>query len=201
MANSLWLIAGLGNPGEAYDRTRHNTGFIALDRILHENQSEQAWQNSAKHMARIWRGCLFGQDLVLVKPQTYMNASGRAVHSVAHYYKIATNRIIVIHDDLDLPCGKIRIKQGGGTGGHKGVESIRQELGTDQFVRIRVGIGKEAWFRNGTFTKGYTEAADYVLQEFAKKEMVCLQNTWSQVAQATAVLVAGDLAKAMNQFN
>lgn len=131
------LIAGLGNPGSKYDKTKHNTGFMALDHFLLKN----GWQLDKDKFAGHWtKQKLGGEDIILVEPQTYMNDSGRCIAQIAHFFKIAPADILIIHDDMDLPLGKLRIKQGGKSGGHNGIKSIISCLGTTDFNRLKIGI-------------------------------------------------------------
>lgn len=136
----MHLIVGLGNQGEKYANTRHNVGYVVVETLLRNVTSagQDIWKNDAKTKSLVVKA----GDLLLAKPQTMMNASGFAVARLAGYYKIKPEDIWVVHDDLDLPLGKVRLKTGGGSAGHRGVESIVRELGTDKFTRFRVGIGR-----------------------------------------------------------
>ena len=150
------IIIGLGNPGDAYARTRHNAGFRALD-ILSTAFGEGKWMQKDKFLSDIQEARIVTVPVLLAKPQTFMNLSGEAVSAVSHFYKIDPEDILVVFDDLDLPEGKIRIRKNGSSGGHKGMNSIIQCLGTDQIKRIRLGIGHEDGI----------DAADYVLGKFS----------------------------------
>lgn len=134
------LIVGLGNPGEKYKNTRHNVGFVVMEALLRDvtPAGQDIWKNDAKTKSQMAKA----GHLLMAKPQTMMNASGFAVTRLARYYKVKPEDVWVVHDDLDLPLGKMRIKTGGGSAGHRGVESIVRELGTDKFTRFRVGIGR-----------------------------------------------------------
>lgn len=148
------LIAGLGNPGQKYVNTRHNVGFMVLDSLC-----TGEFKLEKKSNAEI---CEQDNGVVLMKPQTFMNLSGEAVKSFADYYKVSPENIWVVHDDVDIPFGEIRIKEGGSSAGHKGIESIIQHLGTQNFLRFRVGV------KNDSF--GIIETEDFVLQRFSKEE-------------------------------
>ena len=133
-----WMIVGLGNPGAQYTRTRHNTGFLALELLEKQLGAEREKQ---RHQALCAGAAYHGQKLLLVKPQTFMNASGLAVRQAADYYKIPIERIIVIFDDISLPIGKVRVRPSGSAGGHNGIKSIISAMGSDQFPRVKVGVG------------------------------------------------------------
>jgi PTH1 family peptidyl-tRNA hydrolase len=154
----MWLVVGLGNPGTQYERTRHNIGFLTLDRMVGLTGAHPASSSS-------FHGELFKKsDLLLLKPMTYMNRSGIAVAAVKNFYKIEIDHIIVIHDDLDLPFGALRFKKGGGSGGHNGLKSIDSMVGND-YIRVRMGIGKPAY---------KSQVVDYVLHDFSKEEQAVL---------------------------
>jgi PTH1 family peptidyl-tRNA hydrolase len=145
------LIAGLGNPGAEYQRTRHNCGFMVLDRLLRECAESEGTQASKisgrKDRFDLWKTSFAGEgalktEWLLLKPLTFMNGSGEAVQAVSSYYRIETERILIVHDELDLPLGRMKMKRGGGSAGHKGIQSVEQLLGTPDFFRLRLGIGK-----------------------------------------------------------
>lgn len=138
---SYKLIVGLGNPGDEYKNTRHNAGFMAVDAII--NKLPGVFQESNGHSSIFWKGRSRGGNIFLMKPMTYMNLSGKAVSKLIKFNKILPEEVLLVFDDLDLPFGKLRIKNGGGTGGHNGVESVINELGSAQFARLRIGIGKK----------------------------------------------------------
>ncbi len=161
------LIVGLGNPGEKYDKTRHNVGFMVLDKLINEL--------NATKTSSSFKGELFKtNDILLLKPTTYMNLSGESVVLVKNFYKIDLKDIIVIHDDLDLPFGSIKFKKGGSNGGHNGLKSIDYYLGSD-YIRVRVGIGKPA--------KKH-EVVDYVLGRFSEDEKIHLDKIISHTTDA-----------------
>lgn len=160
------LIVGLGNPGEKYNNSRHNVGFTVLDHLLQkaEKLKETFWTEDKKFKALIKEVVIDSEKVVLMKPTTFMNLSGEAVSKYASYFKIDSLGICIVHDELDLPLGKIRVRFGGSGGGNNGVTSIIESLGTDKFLRVRCGIGKEARLHNPHDT------ADYVLGTFEEHE-------------------------------
>ncbi len=137
------LIVGLGNPGRKYAQTRHNLGFVVTGALL-QKHSDSKWKNDEKHHALTQEVMINSQQITFMQPHTFMNNSGKSVRSYTDYYKISPNDIAVIYDDKDLPLGKLRVRFGGSAGGHKGIQSIIDSLGTDEFLRIRLGIGVEA---------------------------------------------------------
>lgn len=157
----MLLIVGLGNPGRQYENTRHNVGFMAVDSIA-RSLSFSSFSENNKFKGEIATGEAFGDKTILLKPITYMNLSGEAVGAVASYYKIPLEKIVVIHDDIDLKLGDVRIKRGGGHAGHNGLRSIDAHIGKDYF-RIRIGVGRP---------QDKEDVANYVLQHFSKDEMV-----------------------------
>lgn len=160
------LIVGLGNPGEKYENSRHNLGSVTLDHLLKKltKLKETYWKEDKKLKALTQEVELDGEKIVLMKPTTFMNDSGIAVQKYSSYFKIEPQEIYVVHDELDLPLGKIRIRFGGSGGGHNGVASIIEKLGTDKFLRVRLGIGHET---RQHFTK---DSSDYVLGSFETHE-------------------------------
>ncbi len=168
----MWLIVGLGNPGPRYERTRHNIGFLTLDRLIEETKAHSLSSSS-------FHGELHKKvSTLFLKPTTYMNRSGIAVQAVKNFYKIEMEKIIVVHDDLDLPFGAVRFKKGGGSGGHNGLKSIDQMIGND-YMRIRMGIGKPAY---------KSQVIDYVLQDFSDEEWKVLPHWIDHAAQAALEL-------------
>lgn len=168
----MWLIVGLGNPGNNYKTTRHNIGFMAVDRLIDSLRPTSISKPAFKG------DCYKHNDLLLLKPATFMNLSGESVRAVADYYKITSESLIVVHDDIDLGFGALRFKRGGGHGGHNGLRSIDKHLGAD-YLRVRVGVGKPA-------TK--EEVADYVLSGFLPKEKEKLEAFVEQAAKAALAL-------------
>ncbi|MCD6500907.1 aminoacyl-tRNA hydrolase [bacterium] len=187
------LIVGLGNPGTKYLRTRHNIGFRVLDGFQRENNFPN-FELAKKFNSLISQGKISGKKILLAKPQTFMNNSGKAVKSLTHFYKITSpGNIVIVHDDIDLPLGKIRIAKNRGSAGHKGVESIIKELGTKDFARIRVGI------RNKEL--GIRETEKYVLQKFTKEEEKIIKKIIKRTCQALKMVLVKEIEKVMNKFN
>lgn len=189
MAEDRYLLAGLGNPGPRYAGTRHNAGFLVLD-LLGERVGGRF--KAHKGRADVLEGRLNGVAVVLSKPRSFMNESGGPVASVAAFYKIPVERIVVVHDELDLPFGTLRLKRGGGDGGHNGLKSLTAALGSRDYARVRVGIGRPP---------GRQDPADYVLREFAAAERKDLGFHVDRAADAVEALVAGGLDAAQNEFN
>ncbi|MCL2760895.1 MAG: aminoacyl-tRNA hydrolase [Desulfuromonadales bacterium] len=182
------LIVGLGNPGPKYLWTRHNAGFIVLDRFTTLNNIPV----TKKSFSGLYgEGNFANNRLLLLKPQTYMNISGRAVAEALRFHKLLPSDIIVIHDDLDISYGQVRIKENGGHGGHNGLRSIHQEIGSDNYIRIRIGIGHPT----------HGDAADYVLTPFDKSEMPSLPAVVDSAVDALETLLREDVKKAMTLFN
>lgn len=167
------IIVGLGNPGEKYTGTRHNIGFETLDHLLkkYEPLKDSAWEDSSKTKSHIKRLTIKKITALLAKPQTHMNNSGMATSLLLSFYKIKPEDMVVVHDELDLPLGKIQIRFGGGTAGHNGLESIIKSIGTDKFLRIRMGVGKPMRVDGSKFDHiRHTSVDQYVLQEFSENE-------------------------------
>ena len=183
-----YVIAGLGNPGSEYELTRHNVGFLTLD-ILAEKSDIKV--NKLKHKALTGTGIIGGHKVMLVKPQTYMNLSGEAIREILSYYKIPVNNLVVIYDDIDIEQGMIRIRKKGSAGTHNGMKSIIQEIKSDDFPRIRVGIGDK---RKG-------DLKDYVIGKFSKEELDDLKPVLDKCADAAAAIVREGTDRAMNKFN
>ncbi len=193
------LIIGLGNPGDKYLKTRHNLGFMALDEYVkkHLDGSEVSWELDNKFKSEILK---LSSDLWLVKPQTFMNNSGQAVQLLTSYYKIPSTDLIVIHDDLDLVLGKIKVRLGGAAGGHHGVESIINTLGTDQFNRLRLGIGNDR-SHSGEHKRIAFNAEHFVLEPFVPAEKSKVKHLLKQSLLALDLLLKEGLEVAQNQFN
>jgi peptidyl-tRNA hydrolase, PTH1 family len=188
------LIVGLGNPGQEYSANRHNIGFLCLN---HFARLHHIALDKKQGKARIGTGTVAGNEVVLAKPQTYMNLSGVAVSNLMQRYKIALEDLIVIHDDLDLPLGKIRIRQGSSAGGHNGIKSIIGNLGTQDFIRIRIGISRpEVEGENKD-----DSIKDYVLGDFTGEDKAVIDTTIRRVSDAIICLITEDLNTAMNKFN
>jgi peptidyl-tRNA hydrolase, PTH1 family len=184
-----YLIAGLGNPGRRYEHNRHNVGFMLLNRLSLE-LGEKFGKVEAK--ALVAKTIFHGERVVLVKPQTYMNNSGSPVSLLLRFYKIPLTHLLVAYDDVDLPLGVIRIRPSGGSGGQKGMQSIIERLGTEEFPRLRMGTGRPP---------GSKEAAEYVLQDFPSHESELLDETLERAVKAVLSFIQYDLDKAMNMFN
>ncbi len=184
----MYIIIGLGNPGKKYENTRHNMGFIAIDRLAEKHNIQV---DKIKFKALVGDGRIAGQKVLLVKPQTYMNLSGESVREVANYYKVNTNDIIVIYDDLDLPLGHIRIRKSGSAGTHNGMKSVVYQLRSDQFPRIRIGIGGN----------GDENIINYVIGGFKKEEVKILEDTVDNVVSAIECVISESLDIAMNRYN
>lgn len=184
-----YLLVGLGNPGSQYARTRHNAGFMVLDAAAEKWGADwKAWQNLGDY-AKV---CVDGQDVFLLKPTTYMNESGRAVSSLARFYKIAPQNCVICFDDISLDTGKLRIRKNGSAGGQKGMKSVIEQLGTQDIPRLRLGVGpKPERF----------DLANFVLSNFPKSEEVVLKESLSRAVEALEVYLKDGLEKAMNRFN
>lgn len=166
------LVVGLGNPGGEYDLTRHNVGFYALDAFVAATESMSAWMDKKDFKAHLSSGQMGQTRIIALKPTTFMNLSGEAVQAVAAFYKIAAENIVVIHDDLDVAFGQIRLRHGGSSAGHNGIKSVTQHIG-EQYGRIRVGIGPK--------TPEQIDSADFVLQKFSQTQQDELPNMSREV--------------------
>jgi len=186
---SPYLIIGLGNPGREYKDTRHNIGFMLIDRLA-LRLNAQGIKVQAK--AIVTNALYQDKKLILAKPQTYMNLSGQSAQGLLHFYKIPIENLIIAHDDLDLPFGTIRVRPGGGAGGQRGMASAIERLGTKDFPRLRLGIGRPP---------GRMDAAAYVLQAFSKEDQTLLPNILDSAADAVLAFVTDGLNQAMNRFN
>ena len=186
----MFIIAGLGNPGKDYKNTRHNIGFDVIDVIAEKHNISVI---EKKHKAIIGKGVIDGYKIILVKPQTYMNLSGESLREIIDYYKVdPTEELIVISDDISLNPGNIRIRKKGSAGGHNGLKSIIQHLGTDQFMRVKMGVGEKP--------KGY-DLADYVLGHFTTDERKIMDEAAKSAEEAIRLMMQGDADGAMNKFN
>ncbi len=184
-----YLIVGLGNPGREYTQTRHNIGFMLIDRLtVRLNARGMKVQSKAIVITAQYED----RKLILAKPQTYMNLSGQSVQGLARFYKLPLEHILVAHDDLDLPFCTIRMRPGGGAGGQKGIKSTIEQLGTPEFARLRLGIDRPP---------GRMDAAAYVLQDFTQKELLTVSETLDRAADAALTWVIEGLNAAMNKFN
>jgi len=179
------LVAGLGNPGAEYTHTRHNVGFMVADLLAHE--SGLAWERSGKWDAATAKF----RDALLVKPASYMNRSGHPLFTIAQFFKIAPQEILVVLDDFLLPLGRLRIRQSGGAGGHNGLESIIAQFGTEEMPRLRIGIGNAP----------AEAASDYVLSNFFEEEKPLVRSTITRAADAVKCAIDKGVVSAMNTFN
>ncbi len=186
----MYIIAGLGNPTREYENTRHNAGFMCIDELakLHDIKISEH-----KHKALVGKGYIDGVKVILIKPQTYMNNSGESIREAMDFYKLEPeNDLIVIYDDIDLDVGKLRIRERGSAGGHNGIKSIINHLGTNSFCRIRVGVGAKP--QGG-------DLVNHVLGHFAGEDKQNMDEAKKKAAEATAVIITDGTEKAMNLFN
>ena len=191
------LIVGLGNPGLFYAHNRHNIGYMCVNRFAREHKIRF---NKKRGLARIGRGEINGEEVVLARPQTFMNSSGESVSRLVTRYKIGLSDLIVIHDDLDLPTGKIRLRQGRGSGGHQGIESVIAHLGKGNFYRVRVGIGRPDIAEDSDIDKEQA-VIDYVLSGFTRQEKKIMDSVIPEVSRAILCLLTEGIEAAMNKYN
>lgn len=186
----MFIIAGLGNPGKRYENTRHNVGFDAIDELVDRYRIPGS---GVSHKAMVGKGIMEGQKVLLAKPLTYMNLSGEAIRGLVDYYKVdPETELLVIYDDISLEPGNIRIRKKGSAGGHNGIKSIIAQLGTQNFQRIRIGVGEKP--------KNW-DLADYVLGTFGKEDRPLVEEAIGNAAEAAAMIVQGKIDEAMNRFN
>ena len=188
-AKILYIIVGLGNPGDKYEKTRHNVGFNVIDLLAKEYSIDVS---KLKHKALIGEGRVGTEKVILVKPMTYMNLRGESVVDICNYYNVDLENVIVIYDDIDLDVGKIRIRKKGSGGTHNGMRSIIKCLGSNEFPRVRVGISKP---KNGQ------DLADFVLSRFAKEDEKSLNESFENAVAAIDCAIRQDLDLAMNRYN
>ena len=184
------IVVGLGNPGGEYEKTRHNAGFIAIDRLC---DSLGVKCDRAKFKALCCEATIGETRVLIMKPQTYMNKSGEAISEASRFYKIPADKVIVISDDVTLAIGKLRIRGKGSAGGHNGLKSIIEHLGTQEFPRIKLGVGEKPH-------PDY-DMVDWVLGKFPKEDFEALSKTVESVPSAVATMINGDITAAMNRFN
>ena len=184
-----FIIVGLGNPGLRYEKTRHNTGFMAIDYILKKINLNTS---KSKYNGLYEIGNIDKSRVLLLKPQTFMNLSGNCVNKFLNFYKINTEKLIVIYDDISLPIGKLKIRKKGSSGGHNGIKNIIELAGSDKFIRIKIGVGEKP--------KQYN-LSDYILSGFSNAENLLLNDSISRSFEALKLIIHGDLEKAMNKFN
>ena len=184
----MFVVVGLGNPGKDYAGTRHNVGFEVVDFLANEHNIQM---NKVKHKAVIGEGFIGGKKIMLVKPQTYMNLSGRSVLEIQNFYKIDPQQLVVIYDDIDIEVGKMRIRSKGSAGTHNGMRSIIYEIQSDDFPRIRIGIGKPQ----------FGDLADYVLGRFSKEDREFVNGVIKNAGEAVEAIIKEGLNQAMNRYN
>lgn len=186
----MFIIVGLGNPGKEYENTRHNAGFNSIDVLANKYNISI---REAEHKALVGKGYIEGQKVILVKPQTYMNNSGEAVREITDYYKAdPESELIVLYDDISLPVGTLRIRDKGSAGGHNGIKSLIQHLGTQVFLRIKVGVGDKI---------PEMDLVNHVLGHFNKDDAEVMKDSFTKAAEATVMMLGGDIEKAMNIYN
>ena len=185
-----FIIAGLGNPGKEYEYSRHNAGFLCID-ILCNAYSFSV--DRLKYKSLTGSVSIEGHNCLVMKPQTYMNNSGEAIKEAADFYKIPPEKIIVIFDDISLPAGTLRIRLKGSAGGHNGIKSIIWHLNSDNFPRLKIGVGNKK--------DPDSDLKDYVLGKFSKEDITVMKETMGRAVKAAALLVQGDAAEAMNKYN
>ena len=185
-----WLLVGLGNPGSKYESTRHNMGFLAVDGLARRKGFRF---NKLRFRAWTAEWMVNGEKVLVMKPQTYMNLSGESVGEAARFYKIPADHVVVISDDISLPVGKLRIRTGGSAGGHNGLKNIIQHLGTDQFPRIKVGVGQKP--------HPACDMADWVLGKFQGEDKKAVEAAVKRAADAVECLIERGPEEAMNRYN
>ncbi len=185
----MYIIVGLGNPGKPYEHTRHNMGFEVIDRLAKRYDIQVT---ERKHRAFCGKGMIGGQKVMLMKPQTFMNLSGESVKSAVDFYQTLPEQVIVVYDDVSLEPGQLRVRTKGSAGGHNGMKNIIALLGTQDFPRVKVGVGAKP---------ERMDLADYVLSHFSKGEWEQMEETFDEAAEAVCVLLAEGAAAAMNRFN
>lgn len=185
MSSISYLLVGLGNPGAKYTGTRHNIGFEVMDALANHCRSSF----HSRFDSLITDVMIESSRVILIKPQTFMNVSGKAVSEVSQFYKILPERVVVVYDDIDLPSAQLRIRKTGGPGGHNGMKSIIEQLGTEDFPRVRVGIGRSA------------DPSDHVLSRFSKPEKELMEKAVERAANALQIIVTEGIERAMNNFN
>ena len=185
----MYIVIGLGNPGRKYIGTKHNIGFDAITRISDDFNISL---NINKHKAICGRGFIGGEKVILAQPQTYMNLSGESVRALVDFYKVSPREIIVIYDDVNLDVGQLRIRRSGSAGGHNGIKSIIQHLGTQEFSRVRIGVGKKPreW-----------DLVDYVMSKFPDEENIILRDALKNTSDATKTIIDEGIGEAMNIYN
>ncbi|HBL84069.1 MAG: aminoacyl-tRNA hydrolase [Clostridiales bacterium GWF2_38_85] len=185
-----FIVAGLGNQGIQYNNTRHNVGFMFINYI---EKKINIKVNRIKHFSLSAKVNINDKKIIILKPQTYMNDSGRAILDASHYYKIPINKILIIYDDITLPVGSIRIRKKGSSGGHKGIKSIIEYIGSDEFPRIKIGVGSP--------NNPEHELANYVVSSISDKEHKMIEATFADIYDAVQMIFDGNIETAMNKYN
>lgn len=185
----MFLVVGLGNPGKKFKNTRHNLGFEVINEFAQEKNFPQS---KSMRKALISEGNLHGEKVILAKPQTFMNKSGQAVRSLVDYFSVPLSNLIVIHDDLDLLTGELKISEGRGSGGHNGIQSVINELQSKDFIRIRIGIGYE---------EGTPDQKKYVLGKFQDSERKAVEQAKQKTIEALELIIKEETEQAMNEYN
>jgi peptidyl-tRNA hydrolase, PTH1 family len=195
------LIVGLGNPGEKYEHTRHNLGFLVVDHVLKDySTSKVVWEKATKHKSEVASITVQEEKVLLAKPQTYMNNSGLAVRLLMDFYKVEFTDLWIVYDELDLPLGSIKIRFGGAAAGHHGVESIMEAIGTDKFWRFRLGIGV-THNKSEVGRHNFRDAKEYVLDTFRSGEAGKARELIKHGSKAVEAALEQGIERAMNQFN
>ena len=185
-----WIVAGLGNPGVPYENTRHNAGFLAMDKLAEQCGVKL---NQIKFQSDCCEAMLGEVRCLLMKPTTYMNLSGNAIAAAADFYKLPPEQVIVLYDDITMKPGSLRIRRKGSAGGHNGIKSIIAQLGTEEFPRVRIGVGAKPDPRY--------DLADWVLSKFSETDMTALQPALANAAEAAKLIVSGEIDQAMNRYS
>jgi PTH1 family peptidyl-tRNA hydrolase len=188
-ADSIYLIVGLGNPGPLHSSNRHNIGFMVIDFLAEEIRKKDF---RLEHQALLVEGVLEGHKVTLAKPQTFMNVSGPSVTRLVEAWGVSPSKLLIISDDIDLPLGQLRLRESGGTGGHKGLRSIQDRMGTQDIPRLRIGIGRPP---------GRTEPADFVLEDFSKSEFTDVEITIRRASDCVRCFIREGIQAAMTAFN
>ena len=187
----LYLIVGLGNPGREYAQTRHNAGFMVVQSVL--DQSGESWRREDRFEAQLARTSIAGRSSLLCEPQTFMNASGQSVGRVCQYFRIPIDKVLIVVDDADLPIGQIRLRPGGSSGGHHGLDSVESHLGTRDYARQRVGIGRQS--------QTVREITGHVLGRFTNDEQAIFAKVLDRCRQQIESWIRDGIGKAMSQYN
>ena len=186
---TMYIIVGLGNPEDKYDKTRHNIGFDTIDYLANKYNISMDFM---KHKAICGKGIIEGEKVILAKPITYMNLSGESVIELVNYYKVDREELIIIYDDIDLDVGNMRLRRKGSAGGHNGIKNIIAHLGTEEFNRVKIGVGAKP--------KGW-DLVDHVLGRFSDEERVEVEKAIAKAAEACVTIMTEDMTYAMNEFN